>query len=130
MAEYINLYMDNPTAGGTDGTAVSTGDTETSPISVTLDATKSESKILPIGIRTEKGYKTSGDTTITFEGDTKDKWSVSDKATGDFSDTLTISDSIGNANKIFYIKASSTSDEKPSNDKSVNVKVSTKIEAE
>ena len=27
--KYINLYTGNPTAGGTDGTVVSTGDTET-----------------------------------------------------------------------------------------------------
>ncbi|BAL83520.1 hypothetical protein SELR_18120 [Selenomonas ruminantium subsp. lactilytica TAM6421] len=129
MAEYINLYMNNPTAGGTDGTAVSTNDTETNPVSVTLDATKNEEKVVTLALRTEEGYKTSGDTVISFDGTTKDKWQVSETADGSFNETLTISDSIGTTNKLFYVKATSSSDEKPSNDKSVNIKVSTKIEA-
>ena len=129
MAEYINLYYGKVTEGGTDGTEVSTNDTETSPISVTLDATKNEEKVIPVAIRCGDGYKTSGDTVISFEGATKDKWFASAKEDSGFGDTLTISESIGTTNKLFYIKATSSSDEKPSNDKSVNVKVSTKIEA-
>jgi len=126
---YINLYMNNPTAGKADGTAISTDDTETSPLSVTLDATKNEFKILTVAIRTEEGYKTAGDTTITFDGDSKAKWFISDVENGTFKDSLTITDSITTKNKLFYVKVISTSDEKPSNDKSVNIKVSTKIEA-
>ena len=129
MADYINLYTNNPTAGGTDGTAVSIGDTETNPISVSLDASKNESRVLPVAIRTDNGYKTDGDTTISFDGTSKDKWSLSATENGTFTDTLTISDSIGSTNKIFYVKASSSSDEKPSNDTSVNIKVTTKIAA-
>lgn len=129
MADYINLYTNNPTAGGTDGTAVSTGDTETNPISVSLDASKNESRVLPVAIRTDNGYKTDGDTIISFEGTSKDKWSLSATENGTFTDTLTISDSIGSTNKIFYVKASSSSDEKPSNDTSVNIKVTTKVAA-
>ena len=33
---YINVYKNNPTAGGTDGTAISTSDTFTEPLTVTL----------------------------------------------------------------------------------------------
>ena len=129
MADYINLYTNNPTAGGTDGTAVSIGDTETNPISVSLDASKNESRVLPVAIRTDNGYKTDGDTIISFDGTSKDKWSLSATENGTFTDTLTISDSIGSTNKIFYVKASSSSDEKPSNDTSVNIKVTTKVAA-
>ena len=33
---YLNVYMNNPTADGTDGTQVSTDGANTSPISATL----------------------------------------------------------------------------------------------
>ena len=35
---YMNLYMGNPTAGGTDGTIVSLDGSQTSPVMFTLDA--------------------------------------------------------------------------------------------
>ena len=65
---YINLYTGNPTAAGTDGTAVSTGDTEASPVSVTLNASNAETAIIKCALRCESGYKTSGNTVITFTG--------------------------------------------------------------
>lgn len=60
---YINVYMNNPTARSTDGTAVSTGD-NTTPISFVLDASQNESKVQKCAIRTESGYITTGETTI------------------------------------------------------------------
>ena len=42
--DYINIYMNNPTAGATDGTAVSQGGDFTAPITFTLDASENESK--------------------------------------------------------------------------------------
>ena len=41
--KYINIYAGNPTSGGTDATQVSTDGANTSPIAVTLDASKAES---------------------------------------------------------------------------------------
>lgn len=128
MAEFINLYCDNPTENEKTGTLISSGTGE-SPLAVVLDATQNESKVIKCGIRTMEGYKTSGETKISFEGDSKAKWSICATENGEFADSLTIADSIGDVNKIFYVKASSSNDEKPNNDKSVSIKVTTKIEA-
>ena len=35
---YINIYKDNPTEGGIDGTAVSMGNSYTDPVRFALDA--------------------------------------------------------------------------------------------
>lgn len=115
--------MNNPTAGETDGTAISQDNAETSPLTVTLDANTNESKIIAIGIRTDEGYKTNGDTVITFTGTTAAKWSICATANGTFADSLIISESITSTNKIFYVKVDSSSDETPSNDISVNIHV-------
>ena len=128
MAEYINLYCENPTEDAQDGVVISAGTGE-SPLSVVLDATQNETKVVKCAVRATEGYKTSGETTISFEGESKDKWSVCATEDGEFAESLKIADSIGNANKVFFVKVASSSDEKPNNDKSVSVKVTTKIEA-
>ncbi|MSV24230.1 hypothetical protein FYJ78_03315 [Selenomonas sp. WCA-380-WT-3B 3/] len=126
---YINVYKSNPTAGGVDGTQVSTDDAESSPISVTLDASKAESAVITCALRCEDGYKTIGDTTLSLVGTDTSKWSLSATADGTFASTLTISDVIENKNKLFYVKAISSSTETPVNDTSTNIKVVTKIQA-
>ena len=69
---YINVYMNNPTEGETDGTAVSDGNFN-SPISFVLDASQNESKVQKCAIRTESGYVTTGETTISDNNDTNDR---------------------------------------------------------
>lgn len=54
---YLNVYMNNPTADGTDGTQVSTDGANTSPISATLDASKAESSVIKCALRCESGLK-------------------------------------------------------------------------
>ena len=136
MNAYLNLYMSNPTAGGTDGTAISLGDTETAPLSVTLDASTNEAKILKVAIRCESGFQTVGNTTIGFTGTSAAKWSIAaDSSYADataaaaatYSSTLTISSAIGTTNTIFWVKASSSSDETPGSDTSVNITVSAMV---
>ena len=119
--QYIGLYMNNPTAGGTDGTAVSLDGSETAPLSVILDAAANEAKTVKCAVRCGSGYKTSGDTTISFEGESATKWSAADTEGGTFSASLTISDSVGATNRVFYIKAASSSDETPHKDTSVKI---------
>lgn len=119
--QYIGLYMNNPTAGETDGTAVSLDGSETAPLSVVLDAAANESKTIKCAVRCGSGYKTSGDTTISFEGESAAKWSTADTEDGTFSSSLTISDSVGATNRVFYIKAASSSDETPHKDTSVKI---------
>lgn len=136
--KYINLYTGNPTAGGTDGTAVSTGDTETSPVSVTLNATKAETAIVKCALRCETGYKTSGDTKLTFTGTSAAKWQIAaDNSYADataaaaatFASTLTISTSIAATNTIVWLKALSSTDDSPANDTAADLQVDTTVVA-
>lgn len=136
---YLNVYMNNPTAGGTDGTLVSTDGAQTSPISATLDASKAESAVIKLALRCGAGYVTdTNGASITFEGSTASKWLVAYSAsnTGDtapsesaFASTATIPVQIKQKNVIFWVKATSTTDENPANDTSVKLKVSAKIVA-
>ncbi len=135
---YINLYTNNPTAGGTDGTVVSLDGTQTSPISVTLDKTKAESKAIKCAIRCDAGYKASGDVTISLSGTTAAKWKLAKDSnyadaaaaltSAAWADSIAIS-GVTTANTIFWVKASSTTDENPTKDTSVSIKASCTIES-
>ena len=120
---YINIYMNNPTAGATDGTAVSTDGANTAPISFTLDASQEATQILPLAIRTEAGYITSGTTTISDDNDTNDRLKLCWTQDGTFTDSISTADAITSVNKIFYAKASSASTENPQTDRSASFKV-------
>ena len=125
---FLNAYMNNPTAGGTDGTLISQNGDMTSPLTVTLDASISETKIVTLALRCESGYETSGNVTITDSGDTNDKWKLSlDGET--WTDSITFTDTITTTNAIFYAKATSDVTELPSNDTSVTLAVTSKIVA-
>lgn len=60
MGTYYHLYMNNPTAGATDGTKVSENHAFTAPISAVLNASNNESKLIKLAIRCESGYETVG----------------------------------------------------------------------
>lgn len=129
--KYINLYMGDVTEGGTDGTQVSLDGAGTSPLAFSLDATDTtkQSNILPVAIRCESGYATTGDTVITFKGTNAGLWGVAAKQSDAFSSSYTISSSIGAKNVLFYVQAKVNSDEKPLNDTSVKIQVTTKVKA-
>ena len=124
---YINVYKNNPTAGGTDGTAVSTDDAFTSPISFTLDATQNESAVQKLAIRTESGYVTTGTTTITDYNDTDDRLKFCWTQDGTFEDSISTTNPITDTNTIFYVKASSADTENPYTDTSIKVRVTCTI---
>lgn len=126
---FINLYMNNPTAGGTDGTAISTDGTYTSPLTVSLDAAINESKTVKLAVRTETGYTTTGSTTISDNGDTNDRWKLCLTENGTFTDSITISNAVTDVNTVFYAKASSADTEVPSTDRSVSLRVAATIAA-
>ena len=121
--------MNNPTAGDTDGTAISTGGDQTSPLVITLDASTNETKKAKLGIRCEAGYATTGDTTIQDNNDTADRWKFGLTENGTFTDTLVIASTIDTVNTIFYAQASSDSLETPTRDTSVSMRVNTVIQA-
>ena len=129
MANHLHLYMNNPTAGATDGTEISSG-TETLPISVTLDANQSEAKAVKCAVRCDSGYLVDGNTSIYFEGTNAAKWQVAadnNYSNADtaltmaiWSSTLTLS-GVAATNKVFWVKASSTAGEDPQNDRTVDL---------
>ena len=128
MAELLHIYMNNPTAGSTDGTEVSSG-TELAPISVLLDAGKGEQKAVKCAVRCESGFHIDGTLTVKFVGDHADKWkaAMDNKYTAEtawgsaeWKDSISLSN-VADKNTIFWVKAISTADEKPQQDVSVDI---------
>lgn len=117
---YINVYMNNPTEGATDGTAVSTDGDFTAPISFVLDASQNESQKKKLAVRTEQGYVTMGTTTISDNNDTNDRLKLSWTENGTFADSISTANAISSVNTIFYAQASSSSLESPQTDRSAS----------
>lgn len=122
---YLNLYMNNPTAGATDGTAVSTGGDFTAPISFKLDASENESKTVKLAVRTEAGYIASG-VSIADQNDTNDRLKLCLTEGGEFTDSISIG-SVSAVNTIFYARASSADTENPQTDRSASFKATAVI---
>lgn len=126
---HLHLYMNNPTAGGVDGTEISSRD-ETLPINITLDASQAENKAVKVATRCDSGYLIDGDTSIYFEGTNAAKWQVAaDNNYGSASTALTMASwastltiaGVSATNKVFWVKATSLSSEEPQNDRSVDL---------
>jgi len=124
--QYFHIYGGNPTAGAVDGTVLSE-DTELAPLTVTLDASANESKIIKLAIRTEQGYTGEAGASIKAAGANASLWSFGLSSGGAFTDNITIAGGIGSVNTIFYAKASSSSLESPGKDTSVDIQPSVKI---
>ena len=120
--EFINVYKNNPTVGLTDGTAVSTDGSFTSPVEITLDASQNESKKQKLAIRTEPGYVTTGTVTLSDKNDTNDRWKLSWTENGTYADSISTANAIDSVNTIFYAQASSSSLESPQIDRSAKIK--------
>ena len=128
MAELLHIYMNNPTAGSTDGTEVSSG-TELAPISVLLDAGKGEQKAVKCAVRCESGFRIDGTLTVKFVGDHAGKWKAAtdNKYTAEtalesaeWKDSISLS-GVADKNTIFWVKALSSADEQPQQDTSVDI---------
>lgn len=118
---YINIYQDNPTAGATDGTAVSLGNSFNAPIRIQLNAEINESKTIPLAIRTETGYLARDVQISDYNDDDNDRFKLCKTEDGDFSDAIVFED-VGQTNTLFYLKASSSATEQPQIDRSVKLK--------
>jgi hypothetical protein len=129
---YINIYNNNPTQWGTDGTAVTTDGSYGNAVRVGLDAAQAESKIVKLAVRTTTGF-TADNVYITTEtiGDVPVKWfyGLDPEDPTSFNDSLLIPDGIDNSNYIFYAKAISSADELPMSDTSQKIKVTATIYA-
>jgi hypothetical protein len=134
--EYINIYKGTVTKGMQDGELVSQNDIQTDPVMVELDATNNEVKYYKCAIRTQKGFKSTR-TSIAFVGQTRDKWQIAKdenfadaneaKTKGLFKNTYVTTNEITDVNTIFWLKISSSSDERPRRDISVSIRVDSYI---
>lgn len=121
---YIHVYH--------NGQQISENGSGTNPLVMgPLNASENEvSEPKALQIKCEPGFKTYGDTTVSFEGPTADKWTICETEHGSYTSSLTISEEItGGAGRTVYVKALATDDEAPANDDSVSVKLSTIIQA-
>ena len=124
----LHLYQGNPTAGGTDGTEISSG-TENAPVTITLDASKAETKAAKIAVRCDANYSIEGGVAISFTGTNAGKWQVAADdgytnatalANASWASSVTLS-GVAATNKCFWVKATSATSELPANDRSVDV---------
>lgn len=125
---HIHLFMNNPTAGSTDGTEIS-GNDNTLPLTFILDASQSETKCAKVAVRCDSGFSVEGDTDIYFEGTNAAKWQVAEDSdfTSDtaltnalWDSTISISD-VATVNSVFWVKATSATTENPQNDRTVKL---------
>ena len=129
MAQHLHIYMNNPTAGGTDGTEISSNN-NTLPLTIILDSSIAETKVAKCAVRCDTGYEIEGDTTIYFEGTNASKWTAapddnysdSDAAVTNaaFASVIILAD-VSTTNKIFWVRATSVINEDPVNDRTVKL---------
>ena len=129
MAQHLRLYMNNPTAGSTDGTEISS-DTNVLPLEIVLDATVAEEKAVKCAVRCDTGFEVEGDVTIYLEGTNAAKWTLSPDDDYEDSDTAVLNGlfasaiiltDVGSTNKTFWAKAVSSGTENPQNDRTVKI---------
>lgn len=118
---YLNVYKNNPTAGETDGTAVSTDGEFTAPISFVLDASENESAVQKLAARTESGYIAT-EVTISDYNDTNDRLKLSLTENGGYSDSISLG-TVSAVNTVFWAQAGSSSTENPQTDRSASFRV-------
>ena len=144
MAESkIKIYKGNPTAGGTDGTLVSSG-TGLNPIeSGAIKVPESgyaEGNWIKLAVRCDNGYETVEDSSrharISIVDSAKvTMWQLAPDNNGqagtpqDWGDPLDFLTKIGATNTIFWARARVASTEEPANDDSVDIKVAATIGA-
>ena len=135
MANQLHIYTNNPTAGGVDGTEVSSG-TGLSPITVRLDASKEETQAVKCALRCDTGFKIDGEVAVSLIGTNTAKWKLAKDAdyadaaaalsSATWADTLSIS-AVAASNVIFWTKGMSSKDESPQKDTSVSIQAVGKV---
>ena len=122
---YVNIYKDSPMKNGTDGTAVSMGNSYDNAIRFALDAEQNESKTIKCAIRTEAGYIVK-DAVISDLNDGNDRFKLCKTSDGTFTDEISFSQ-VTAVNSIFYVKGSSVNTEQPQTDRSVKLRYTGKL---
>jgi hypothetical protein len=144
MAESkIKIYKDNPTAGGTDGTLVSSS-TGLNPIeSGAIKVPESgyaEGNWIKLAVRCDAGYETVEDSSRHARISIEDSagvtlWQLAPDNAGnagtakDWGEPLDFLTKIGATNTIFWARARVAHTEEPANDESVDIQVAATIGA-
>ncbi len=126
----IHLYFGSPTAGGTDGTAVSE-ETENSPIVIgpLAVAENEESDPVKLAIRCDTGYSAAAGVTVTPAGTNSAKWALALDDGGSpgtfeaYGAAVTFPGIIGAVNTLVWVKAKSSSDETAASDTGVDLQI-------
>ncbi len=139
----IKIYKNNPTAGGTDGTLVSSS-TGLNPIESGAikvpESGHAEGNWIKLAVRCDPGYETVEDSSrharISIEDSTHiTKWQLAPDNAGnagtpeDWGDPLDFLTKIGATNTIFWARARVAHTEEPANDTSVDIQVAATIGA-
>jgi hypothetical protein len=139
----IKIYKNNPTAGGTDGTLVSSG-TGLNPIesgAIKVPAAGyQEGSWIKLAVRCDAGYETVEDSSrharISIVDSAKvTMWQLAPDNSGqagtpqDWGEPLDILTKIGATNTIFWVRARVAHTEEPANDTSVDIQVAATIGA-
>lgn len=129
---YIHIYRASttggPTAGGVDGNQVSEAGAETNPIvnpTALSVLSPAESIAIPLALRCDTGYNTSGNVTVAPVGTSLADWALSlDGVTWlAYGATLTITTAITTVNTLFYAKCKSVLNEAVQNDTTVSFQI-------
>ena len=143
MSSKIKIYKGTVTAGGTDGTLVSSG-TGLNPIeSGAIKVPESgytEGSWIKLAVRCDTGYETVEDAScharISIEDSTGvTYWQLAPDNSGqagtpeDWGDPLDFLSKIGATNTIFWVRARVAHTEEPANDTSVDIQVTATIGA-
>lgn len=127
----LELIMNNPTRGGTDGQIVSES-TQQFPINVIVNTKYANHTIVKMALRCTAGHKTTGVTLLSFSGATAAMWEVApddyyiDEAAAEeatYTESLQITDVIGDTNYVIWFKVSTDGTEDAMVDTSVVVDV-------
>lgn len=137
MASLIKIYDDNPTAGATDGTLVSSGDGSNPIASGVLKANENEvSDPIKLAVRCDTEYQTVEEdgkhAALTIEDSASvDKWKLALTSEGLSSATwgagLDITTLVDDTNTIFYAQARAVDTEDPVEDTTVDIKVAATV---
>ena len=143
MSSKIKIYKGTVTAGGTDGTLVSSG-TGLNPIesgAIKVPASDyQEGSWIKLAVRCDNGYETVEDTSRHARISIEDSagvtyWQLAPDDSGqagtpeDWGDPLDFLTKIGDTNTIFWARARVAYTEEPANDASVDFKVAATIGA-
>ncbi len=124
----MKIYTNNPTEGGTDGTAVSENGALTAPITANVIASETEavSEVVTCAMRCDEGYQTNGAFQLKTVN-TSDKTDYTGENVkisldnSNFYNSLMVTAPVGEKNVLFYVKLTAAIGENPVNDTSVQI---------